>query len=112
MCVFPTALAHKQCIFHLQVDLTPLQLVEVSKRLGDRQKIKEVGLHLGLKDFVINGILGDKTPSTEAAGAMLDKWRDGVSSPQEAKAALIKALEDCGQHKIVFEVFGSSVSGQ
>ncbi len=93
-------------LFLLQAELTALQIIEVAKRLAATMKvgIKEVGLRLGLDDFVIDGILGCGTNLTQMAHEVLGAWRGTVATPRDAYWALREALLDSGRRKIVQEV--------
>lgn len=89
-----------------QVDLTPLQIIEVAKRLVTKTEIKEVGLRLEVEDHVIKGILNTSVRLVEAANDVLGEWRKTVATAREARGVLIQALLSCGQRSIVKEVFG------
>ncbi len=77
----------------------------MAQRLSSRFNITHVGLCLGLKEHEVEVLLNSNSDLKDVAYQVLLKWRSGVASPQKAYSVLRKALQDCGYHQIVEEVF-------
>ena len=74
-------------------ELTPLHICNVARRLTKISDIRLLGLHLGIEDYKINGIIHNKREEIqEAVYEMLTHWRNGQKDCETAFANLWNTL--------------------
>ena len=73
--------------------LTPLHICNVARRLTKVSDIRMLGLHLGIEDYRITGIIHNKREEIqEAVYEMLTQWRNGQKDCEMAFTNLWNTL--------------------